>query len=123
MKKLLSAALIGMAALGFNAALAHSGAEPKHGGTVQAAGDLSFELVAQPDGAAVYVEDHGKPMDPAGMSGKLTVLHGGQKSEAELTPAGDKLEAKDVTLSAGTRAVAALRTAGKKLITVRFVVR
>lgn len=121
--KLLTTALLSLCALSFNAAMAHGGSAPKHGGVVQAAGDLSFELVGSPDGAVIYVEDHGNAMTPTGLKGKLTVLNGGQKSEAELVVAGDKLEAKGVKLNKGAKAVAALVTPGAKAITVRFTVK
>ena len=123
MNKTLSAALLGLAALGFNAALAHGGGTPKHGGVVQTASDLSFELVGTPTGAVIYVEDHGKPMATAGLKGKLTVLNGGQKSEADLVPSGDKLEAKGIQLASGAKAVASLTTSAAKAITVRFTVK
>ena len=92
-------------------------------GTVATASDLGFELVGTPTGAAIYVEDHGKPMAPSGMSGKLTVLNGAEKSEAELVVVGDKLEAKGVKLAPGAKVVAALSTSAKKAITVRFAVK
>jgi hypothetical protein len=123
MKSFLTAALLGISALGLEAAHAHGDAKAKHGGVAQMASDLSFELVAQPGGAAIYVEDHGKPMAPTGMSGKLTVLNGAEKSEAALVAAGDKLEAKGVKLDKGAKVVAALTTANKKAITVRFTVK
>lgn len=123
MNKILASAILGLAVLGSGAALAHGGATPRHGGIVQAASDLSFELVAQPGGAVLYIEDHGKPMSPDGISGKLTVLKGSERSEAVLTVAGDKLEAKGIELAPGARVVAALQTANKKAITVRFAVR
>ena len=71
----------------------------------------------------IYVEDHGKPMAPSGLSGKLTVLNGSEKSEAVLVAAGDKLEAKGVKLEKGAKVVAALTTSSKKAITVRFTVK
>jgi hypothetical protein len=123
MKKLFTAALIGLAALGFNAAMAHGGAKPKHGGVVATSSDLSFELVGTADGAVIYIEDHGKPVVPTGMSGKLTVLNGDQKWESPITAAGDKLEAKNVKIAKGAKAVAALTTAQQKAITVRFTVK
>ena len=123
MKKLLTVVVLGLSALSFNVAMAHGGAKAKHGGVVALASDLGFELVGTPDGAAIYVEDHGKPMAPAGMAGKLTVLNGVDKSEAELVVAGDKLEAKGVKLAPGAKVVAALTTPAKKAITVRFTVR
>jgi hypothetical protein len=123
MKKLFTAGLIGLAALGFNAAFAHGGSGPKHGGTVATASDLSFELVGTADGAAVYIEDHGRAMPPNGLSGKLTVLNGAEKSEAPLAAAGDKLEAKGIKLTKGATAVAVLTNAQQKSITVRFAVK
>ncbi|MDP3310314.1 MAG: hypothetical protein Q8S56_05030, partial [Polaromonas sp.] len=59
----------------------------------------------------------------AGLSGKLTVLNGAEKSEAELKPAGgNKLEAKGVKLNKGAKVVAVLNM-GKKPVTVRFTVK
>jgi hypothetical protein len=123
MKKLFTATLIGLTALGFNAAMAHGGAKPKHGGVIATSSDLSFELVGTADGAVIYVEDHGKPLVPTGMSGKLTVLNGDEKWEAPIAAAGDKLEAKNVKIAKGAKAVAALTTAQQKAITVRFTVK
>jgi len=122
-KKLFAAVIVGLSALSFNVAMAHGGAKAKHGGVVTVASDLGFELVGTPAGAAIYIEDHGKPMAPTGMSGKLTVLNGAEKSEAELVVAGDKLEAKGVKLAPGAKVVAALTTSAKKAITVRFTVK
>ncbi len=123
MKQLLPMIALSLAALSFNAAWAHGGAKAKHGGVVATASDLGFELVATPTGAAIYVEDHGKPMAPTGMMGKLTVLNGTEKAEAALAVTGDKLEAQGVKLGPGAKVVAALTTAQKKSITVRFTVK
>ena len=123
MKKLLTVVVLSLSALSFTVAMAHGGAKAKHGGVVATASDLGFELVGTPDGAVIYVEDHGKPMAPAGMAGKLTVLNGSEKSEAPLAVVGDKLEAKGVKLAAGAKVVAALTSPAKKSITVRFTVK
>ncbi|HSV81657.1 MAG TPA: hypothetical protein VLK85_20880 [Ramlibacter sp.] len=124
MKFVLSSLLIAASAALVSTAFAHSDAKARHGGIVQFASDLSFELVGQADGAILYVEDHGKPLATQGMTGKLTVLNGANKSEAELKPAGDnKLEAKGVQLGAGAKAVAVLTTASRKAVTVRFTVK
>ena len=123
MKKLFTVVALGLSALSFNAVFAHGGGPAKHGGVVATASDLSFELVGAPDGAVIYVEDHGKPMAPTGIKGKLTVLNGTEKSEADLVVAGDKLEAKGVKLAKGAKVVAALVTPSAKAITVRFTVR
>ena len=123
MKRMLTVFVLGLSALSFNAAMAHGGAQTKHGGIVATASDLGFELVGTPDGAVIYVEDHGKPMAPTGMKGKLTVLNGAEKSEADLVVAGDKLEAKGLKLAKGAKVVVALVTPSAKAVTVRFTVR
>lgn len=122
-KKLLAMVVWGVATGVFTAAQAHGDAQPKHGGVVQKASDLSFELVSQADGAAIYIEDHDKPMAVVGVSGKLTVLSGADKFEADLKPVGNKLEAKGVKLVSGSKAVASVTTADKKTITVRFAIK
>ncbi|MCU0919252.1 MAG: hypothetical protein MUF16_02780 [Burkholderiaceae bacterium] len=121
--KLVAAVVLGVTVLSFNAAWAHGSTKAKHGGVVATASDLGFELVGTATGAAIYIDDHGKPMAPTGMSGKLTVLNGAEKSEAELVVAGDKLEARGVKLAAGAKVVAALTTPAKKAITVRFTIK
>lgn len=105
-------------------ALAH-GDKPKHGGIVQSASDLGFELVNKDGKATLYVEDHGKPVSTAGAAGKLTVLNGAEKTEVVLEPAGEntlvtKGEAK---LVKGTKAIAAVTFADKKTVNVRFSVK
>ncbi len=122
-KKYAGIALITLATLGAGPVLAHSGAVAKHGGVVQAASDLSFELVTGQESALIYIEDHGQPLAPAGMSGKLTILSGAEKTEAPLVVAGDKLEAQGVKLVKGNKVVANLKTAQQKSITVRFTVK
>ena len=105
------------------AAFAHGGGSARHGGVVAIASDLSFELVGSPDGAVICIEDHGKPMAPTGVKGKLTVLNGAVSSEAERVVAGDRLEAKGLKLAKGAKVVAALVTPAAKAITVRFAVK
>jgi hypothetical protein len=123
LNKLLSSVVLCLSALSFNAALAHGGGEPKHGGVVQAASELSFELVAKDGNALIYIEDHGRPMATKGLKGKLTVLNGAEKSEADLVDAGDRLEARDIKLASGAKVVAALVASNAKAITVRFTVK
>lgn len=124
MKKLM--ALVAMAAavaLSGNV-LAH-GEKPKHGGVIQTASDLSFELVNKDGKATIYVEDHGKPLATTGASGKLTVLNGAQKTEVPLEPAGDNTMAAngDAKLGKGAKAIATLTFADKKTVNVRFSIK
>lgn len=123
MKKLLTVVVLGLSALSLNTAFAHGAAAAKHGGVVATSSDLSFELVGSPTGAMIYIEDHGQPLAPTGMKGKLTVLNGADKSGADLVVAGDKLEAKGIKLAKGAKVVAALVTPDAKAITVRFTVK
>lgn len=117
---LLGAALAGVAL----AAAAHGDAKPMHGGTVQVAADIQYELVPQATGAALYVVDHGKPADASKMGGKLTVLNGTQKSEVALKPAGgNKLEASGVTVASGAKVVATIQRGDGKTASVRFSVK
>jgi len=105
-------------------ALAHGGTKAKSGGVVASAGDLDFELVSKPDGALIYVEDHGKALSTTGASGKLTVLAGGAKTDGELKSGGEnRLVASGVKLGAGAKVVAVVTLEGKKPLTVRFVVK
>lgn len=121
--KPLAAVVLVLSALSFNAAIADDGAKAKHGGVVATAGQLGVEPVGTPTGAAICVEDHGKSMVSAAMTGTLIVYNGTEKSEADLAAAGDELEARGVKLAAGAKVVAALTTADKKVITVRFTVK
>ncbi|WCN00390.1 hypothetical protein M5C96_12440 [Acidovorax sp. GBBC 1281] len=123
--QLMTAAAIVMASLaGTSAAMAHGAAEPAHGGVVQTASDLSFELVATGDGAAIYIVNHDEDADASKFGGKVTVLNGTEKTEAPLASAGgNKLEAKGVKVVKGTKVVALITTHSKKTVTVRFTVK
>ena len=71
-------------------ALAHGEARARHGGTAVMASDLGFELVGIPGGVALYIEDHGKPLPATGFRGKMVLLSGNEKSEAELVAIPDR---------------------------------
>jgi hypothetical protein len=116
--KKLAAAL----ALAMLASSVHSHGQPKaqHGGVVATANDLTFELVAQGERTSLYVFDHGKAMDAKAFSGKLTVLTGTQRSEAELAAVGaNRLDAA-IPVSKGAKVVATLTVSGRSPMTVRF---
>ena len=104
---------------------AHGDVEPKHGGVVAIVKDIDYELVAKPDTVTIYIEDHGKSVDTKTATAKVTMLTGTQKSEANLTPAGDnKLEAKGkFDAKDGTKVIAIITFAGKPASTVRFEIK
>ena len=123
MKRLLTT-ILATAALSAGLAFAHGDEKARHGGLVQISGETKFELVAHPDGAEVYLDDHGETIPTAKLSGKLTVLSGAAKSEAKLEPAaGDKLVAKGVKLAKGDKVIAVVTLADKTNASARFVVK
>ena len=124
MKHLISAAGLAISCLSMTPAQAHGESKPQYGGIVQKANDLSFELVAQADGATIYLMDHGKPMASKGIAGKLTVLQGSNKVEADIKEAGDNtLRVMGVKLGKGDKLVASLGNVGGKSMTVRFTIK
>ncbi len=96
----------------------------KHGGIFVETKALDFEIVAKPGVIQVYVADHGKAVKLDGAKGKVTLLNGSEKSEVELAPAGDKLEAKgSFKVAKGTKGIASVTLAGKSAATARFEVK
>jgi hypothetical protein len=98
--------------------------KPKHGGVVveTKAGDM--ELVAKADSIVIHVSDHGKAMKLTSATGKVTVFNGNDKTEAPLTLAGDKLEAKgSFKVGAGTKVLADVALNGKPAVAARFTLK
>lgn len=129
MKKAFAAVMSAVALLSSSGALAAGGHgdhhHPQYGGVVTEVKETQYELVAKADSIAVYVDDHGKKVDTKGASAKVTLLNGGEKTEANLVPAGEnKLEAKgNFRVEKGTKVVAVVSLAGKPAQSVRFVVK
>ena len=116
-----------MAAAGLATAtgvFAGEGHKPKYGGLVQEVNEIQYELVAKSDTLALYVEDHGKPIETQGGSAKLKLLAGTKITEATLAPAGtNKFAASGkFDVAAGTKVVAVV-TLGGKSATARFVLK
>lgn len=109
---------------GKSAAHAHD-VKPIYGGVVTEVKDINYELVAKPDGIALYVTDHGKPVDVKGGAATLTLLSASDKIEAKLAPAGEnKLEAKGTfKVTPGAKAIALVTLHGQSTQSVRFTIR
>jgi hypothetical protein len=122
MKKL-STLLLLAAALTAGTAWAHGDGIARHGGIVQMSGEIKFELVAKGDSAELYLDDHGETVPTAKLTGKLNVLSAGNKSEAKLEPAGDKLVAKGVKLVKGDKVIAVVTMEDKQNSSARFVIK
>ncbi len=98
--------------------------KPQHGGVVVETKTGDMELVAKPDLIVIHVSDHGKPMKLTSATGKVTVFNGSDKTEAPLTLAGDKLEAKgSFKLGAGTKVLADVALNGKPAVAARFTLK
>lgn len=98
--------------------------KPQHGGVVVETKTGDMELVAKPDLIVIHVSDHGKPMKLTSATGKVTVFNGSVKTEAPLTLAGDKLEAKgSFKLGAGTKVLADVALNGKPAVAARFTLK
>jgi uncharacterized Zn-binding protein involved in type VI secretion len=124
MKKLIAIAAMALTITVSGHVLAH-GDKPKHGGVVQSASDLSFELVNKDGVATIYVEDHGKKLPTAGAAGKLTILNGTDKTEVPLESAGENtmITKGDAKLVKGAKAIASVTFSDKKTVNVRFAIK
>lgn len=117
-----------IAAIALTAAQAQSAGNhdhsPRFGGVVveTKAGDV--EIVAKPDVVQIHVSDHGKAIKLDGAKAKVTLLNGSEKAEIDLSPAGDKLEAKgSFKVTKGTKGIAVITLAGKSAATARFEIK
>jgi hypothetical protein len=123
-QQVIQIAALTLAALAVNPAMAHGAGKPLHGGIVQVANDVKFELVAEADSATIYLVDHDAPMPSDGITGKLTVLQGSKKTEVDVKAAGSNtLRAKGFKLGKGDKVVAVLNNVEGKTVTVRFTVK
>ena len=122
-RKTLCVVAIGLAAFAAVPLQAHEAAALR-GGIVRTVSDLQYELIVKGSDATIFVDDHGKPVSTAGMTGKLTALMGKETTEAELRTAGDnRLEAKGLKLGSGARIVAVIRRDATKTVTVRYTLK
>lgn len=111
------------AVLGAGHAVAHGIPAAKHGGQVVVSNEISYELTRQENKTIIYIEDHGKAVETAKYSGKLTLLRGIEKKESELRPTGVNGLFADIQVQAGDKLVARLNTPSGNVLSVRFVVK
>lgn len=97
---------------------------PKHGGVVVETKGADFEIVAKPDAIHIYASDHGKPLKLDGGKAKVTLLNGSDRTEVDLLPSGDRLEAKgNFKVGKGTKGVAVVTLVDKPASTARFEIK
>jgi hypothetical protein len=120
-KTLALSALLAFSGLAFAGGDDH---KPRHGGIFIEGKVADMEVLAKPESIQVYVYDHGKPAKIAGAKGKVTLLNGAEKSEAELAQVGDKMEAKGpFKVAKGTKGIVTVNMAGKPATVGRFEVK
>jgi hypothetical protein len=106
---------------------AHAGHDDKakYGGVVSVVKDVNYELVIKGDTMALYVSDHGKPVDLKGATAKVTLLSTAGKSEVDLAQADGRLEGKGrfIDLPHGTKAMANVTLPGQPAQAVRFTLK
>ena len=119
--KFLNVLLISLGSLLFNAsALAHGDETPQHGGVVKVEHEMIFELVRHDSGTSLYLRDHGQPYPSAKLSGNVTVLAAGKKSDAALVPAGENKMTADVVIPDGAKVLVKVKEDGHHSVTVRY---
>ncbi|GAB5381586.1 MAG: hypothetical protein Alis3KO_07860 [Aliiglaciecola sp.] len=119
--KFLNVLLISLGSLLFNAsAFAHGDETPQHGGVVKVEHEMIFELVRGDSGASLYLRDHGKPYPSAKLTGNVTVLAAGKKSDVELKPAGENKMTADVVIPDGAKVLVKVKEDGHHSVTVRY---
>ena len=112
----------GMALSGI--ALGHGSTKPLHGGVVQMVGEQTFELVAKPEGAELYVVDDGEDIDSSQMSAMLTIDAGGKKSEVVMLAAGgNRFVSTGTKIPNGAKVVVMLVGADQSKTTARFTIK
>ena len=118
--------LLAAGALGvwLTVAAAHVMPDAQFGGVVAVARHIDFELVSQGETVTIYVEDHGAAVPTEGGHAKLTVIEGGLRREADLSPAApNKFVGKGPKPKPGAEVVAGVSLPGPRVITVRFTVK
>jgi hypothetical protein len=97
----------------------------KHGGVFVETKQADLEIVVKPDVIQIFASDHGKPLKLDGAKAKVTLLNGTEKTEVELVPAGDKLEAKGSfkVVPKSTKGVAVINFQGKPAASARFEIK
>jgi hypothetical protein len=105
-------------------AFGHGNTKPLHGGVVQMVGEQTFELVAKPDGAELYVVDDGEDIDSSQSSAMLIVDANGVRSEvAMLAAGGNKYVAKGAKIPSGAKVVVMLVATDQAKTTARFTIK
>jgi hypothetical protein len=106
---------------GAKLALAHGDVAPQYGGVVQDVSDVAYEIVPDPGGTLLYIEDHGMPVATAGIRGTLYLWQGPKRLEHVLQPDGvNRLRAAGTRWVKGQKAAATLKMPSGRVVVVQF---
>ena len=81
---------------------------------------MVFELVREESGASLYLRHHGKPYPTEKVTGDITVLAKGKKSDAELTTAGGNKMSANIVIPEGAKVLVKVQEGGHHGVTIRF---
>ncbi|WP_371194601.1 hypothetical protein [Glaciecola sp. SC05] len=99
---------------------AHGSLEPKHGGIVQEAHDMVFELVKEEKSVSLYIRDHGEDYSATDLVASIVVLAGKEKSEASFIPSGGNRMVADIAVSEGAKVLVRVTDDDHHPITIRY---
>lgn len=115
--------LASFALFAMSIAWGHGDPVAKRGGILQVIDELDFELVVKDDVIDLYTFDDEEPVPSEQMSGTLTIVSDSDKSKVTLEPAGiNRLRAKDVTASSGSRVIAIVKMPNGKSLAIQFAI-
>jgi hypothetical protein len=114
-------AMLALGVFCWNASSLAHGEIPQHGGVLQSVKEMSYELVSNDRGLAVYVADHGNAVSIEGIVGRIVISRKSAHREAELKPDGkDRLIADGVRVSDADTVTALLKMPSGREVVVRF---
>lgn len=118
---ILTATLLALSAFVFTpSANAHGSTEPQHGGVVKVEHEMVFELVREQASTSLYLRDHGQPYPTAKITGTVTVLADGQKSDADFTSADNNKMTANISIPDGAKVLIKVQEDDHHSVTVRF---
>ena len=108
-------------AAGSGAARGHGDVFPQYGGVVQDVSDIAYEIVSDPAGTVMYIEDHGMPVMTTGITGTLYLWQGVTRTGHDLAPDGaNRMRARGTRWIKGQKAAATLKMPSGRIVVIRF---
>ncbi|TQF67502.1 hypothetical protein [Pseudoalteromonas luteoviolacea] len=103
-----------------SSASAHGSTKALHGGVVKIEHEMVFELVRENAATTLYLRDHGKPYPTNKVTGNITVLANGEKSDTTFKHAGDNKMVANISIPDGAKVLVKIKDQGHHSVTVRY---